>query len=138
MDLQTKNKRQTFSDDNMIPMINIVFLLLIFFMIAGQISNADPFALELPRADIEQSAKKMPITIYLSADGEVVVNESSTRNSELVTTLRNYLAAEGEQPSVAIKADHSVKAADLDFILQAVKQAGIAKINLYTRDVDEQ
>ena len=42
------------SDDGLIPMINIVFLLLIFFMIAGQIAQQEP-NLQLP---ISQSHSK--------------------------------------------------------------------------------
>lgn len=35
---------------NLLPMINVIFLLLTFFMVAGTIEKVDPFALNLPNA----------------------------------------------------------------------------------------
>jgi biopolymer transport protein ExbD len=36
------------SDDNLIPLINVVFLMLIFFMVAGQIQKSDAIKLQPP------------------------------------------------------------------------------------------
>ncbi len=47
--LPLRRTRST-SDSRLIPMINVVFLLLIFFMIAGQISALNPGAVQLPLA----------------------------------------------------------------------------------------
>ena len=51
-------------------MINVVFLLVIFFMMSARIAPAPPFDVELPRSDSD-SAVREESTFYLSADGNV-------------------------------------------------------------------
>ena len=40
-------------DERILPLINVVFLLLIFFMLAGRLSASDPFQVEPPRSSAD-------------------------------------------------------------------------------------
>lgn len=56
-------------DDNLIPLINIVFLMLIFFMVAGHISESDPIKVQAPSSISDKQDKLEPMVIVVAADG---------------------------------------------------------------------
>ena len=121
-------RRRDKNDDNMIPMINIVFLLLIFFMVAGHISADSREAIELPEAQRGQDAEPDTTRIAISASGGVSIAGTPASGQDL----ENWLSESRRDISVALMADKSLKAADLDPILDLFRQRGMAKIRLLT------
>lgn len=142
-------------DDNMIPLINVVFLMLIFFMIAGQIEKADPINV-LPPSSINntQQVEKPDIVIFLQPSllkkQQVFVNNTLLPITELVTYLhsRERLTsvatskqalmkqrgnAQLSKLSVQIKADAKVKVTAMTPIFLQLKQVGIKKVQLTTQ-----
>ncbi|GAA3950586.1 biopolymer transporter ExbD [Allohahella marinimesophila] len=63
--LQLLTRRSKPTEDNMIPLINIVFLLLIFFMIAGTIARAPDADIDLPVTSLSQQQSESD-TFHLS------------------------------------------------------------------------
>ncbi|MDO5647161.1 biopolymer transporter ExbD [Paracoccus sp. (in: a-proteobacteria)] len=61
---------RTPATESIIPMINVVFLLLIFFLLTAQIAPAPPFDLTLPESHADQAAQGRDV-LYLSATGEL-------------------------------------------------------------------
>ena len=78
---------------NMTSMIDIVFLLIIFFMIVSQISETNKEQIELPAlsAELEQQSAKM--TVNINADSEVIVSGESIGTNQLQAMVRQELAA---------------------------------------------
>ncbi len=71
-------RRRPASDDNLIPLINIVFLLLIFFMVAGQMQRPMAADIRLPDIDSQQPAQG-DIQLELTADRRSVrLNQQAT------------------------------------------------------------
>ena len=70
-------RRRAASDDNLIPLINIVFLLLIFFMVAGQMQRPMAADIRLPDIDSQQPAQG-DIQLELTADGGLWLNQQAT------------------------------------------------------------
>ena len=56
--------------ESIIPMINVVFLLLIFFLMTAEIAPPQPFAVTPPRASTAAPAAR-GVTLYISAGGQV-------------------------------------------------------------------
>ena len=52
-----------------VPLINVVFLLLIFFMLVGSVRPSEPLAVELPRAAAGKEPGRDGRVLYLGADG---------------------------------------------------------------------
>ncbi|HUH38647.1 MAG TPA: biopolymer transporter ExbD, partial [Spongiibacteraceae bacterium] len=67
-------RRAASADDNMIPLINIVFLLLIFFMIAGRIASDDALQLTLPQAQQAAPAPELRVEILVDRDGRIALD----------------------------------------------------------------
>ncbi len=156
MKLQAPAPRSTPSDDNLIPMINVVFLLLIFFMVAGTIRPSDPLPIDAPQT-LSAAAKTAQPTLYLDASGTMILNETPVTADRLADELMTLLAASTNDiatddsvnsaatrsadfpsaPSLAIKADAQTPVVLLRQVLQDVRLAGIHTVELVTQQAFE-
>ena len=80
-----KQKRESV-DVNLTPLIDVVFLLLIFFMVSTTFTKETRLTLELPEADGEAPANIVDmIEITISADGNYAVNGNTVINKKIET-----------------------------------------------------
>jgi len=119
----------------MIPLIDIVFLLLVFFiyaMLSMAVHNALP--VQLPSSSAAQIDTQETIAVTLKTDGEnlsVFVDEKLVHLEELSTTLTHAKKAKEEtEPEVQIYGDQTVSYQQLFEVLDRVKGAGIHRISL--------
>lgn len=118
MAIQTRNKRSaTFS---MASMSDLVFLLLIFFMLTSTLVAPNAIKLLLP-ASTSKTMAKQTVTIYINDNydyflGEVLVNES-----ELSTLLQSQLAGEVEG-TVVLRSDKSVPVQYVVNVIDAINE----------------
>ncbi|WP_053981893.1 ExbD/TolR family protein [Marinagarivorans algicola] len=124
------SKRKPSTDDNLIPLINIVFLLLIFFMIAGKIEVIHDAGLALPTSAKAQPAIAQPITLQLSKSNVIHVNNTVVTLEALPAALTELLLQHPAQ--IAVRADKHVTYQDLDRVLNILRAAGFSAINLLT------
>ncbi|MEO1911330.1 MAG: biopolymer transporter ExbD [Paracoccus sp. (in: a-proteobacteria)] len=101
--------------ESIIPMINVVFLLLIFFLLTAQISPSTPFPVTPPdsRSDLRTQAQDV---LYVSASGELAWNEA---RGEDVWPL---IAARTDTLPVQIRADAATPAVSLAAHLKQLRQ----------------
>jgi len=114
-------------DVDMVPMINVVFLLLTFFMIAGVFRSVNPVAVTLPETAVATSTvDRVPREITVDAEGLVSINGSAYPVDELgdVMTLLN------ESSDWVIRADAQASANSVIRVLSAVKAAGFVEVGL--------
>ncbi len=127
--LRTERKAKTRnSDDDMIPMINIVFLLLIFFMIAGQITPRSD-DMSLPSSISEAELAESEIEITVAADGVLQLNGEAVQG-ELSESL-NRLKTD-EKTVVICRVHSSLPASTLDPVLRAVRALGVSRLQIAT------
>ena len=115
------------SDDNMIPLINIVFLLLIFFIVAGQIKAQPDQAITLPSTAQLESAQAQTLRLELFADGQLMLNGELIE----VASLKSKIDLESAG-SIALFADARVTAKQLDELLSEFANTPQWSIELYT------
>jgi len=124
-DTSTANKNL---DDSMIPAINIVFLLLIFFMIAGQIESSSD-QLRIPESISETELSQQDLTIQIMANGDHYLN------GDMITTTLNQqfkLLAVSPLTSVTFHIHKDLPASSLDPVLEAVHLSGIKRLSIAT------
>ena len=119
-------KQSRNSDDDMIPMINIVFLLLVFFMIAGQIRASND--IQLPKANLESPVVEKKINLQLHDDKSLFMNGQRISVINLRQALDIFIA---EEIIVSLQADRRVKAVDLDRVLTVIGDKGVIKVTLF-------
>jgi len=125
-------KQSRNSDDNMIPMINIVFLLLVFFMIAGQISASND--IQLPEANVESPVVEGKINLRLQDDKSLFINGQRISMINLRQALDVFIA---EELVVSLQADRRVKAVDLDRVLAVLRNKGVIKVTLFAEKIGQ-
>ena len=117
--------------ENTLPMINIVFLLLIFFMIAGSLQNSLPFDMDPLRGEGEMPVGERPQVIHLSRTGEISFQGSMMSPEALELALAELGKGEGDQiPAIQIKSDQASNSVLVIRILSQLKAAGIAKATI--------
>lgn len=124
-DLLRKRPRAS-GDEQLIPLINIVFLLLIFFMVAGQITAPYNRELELPETAPGTSPEQGPRVLELDAVGAVTLSEQPLALSDIGAAVRGAAA-------VAVRADRRATSAMLQSVLLEVQAAQVASVTLHTR-----
>ena len=75
------------SDDNLIPMINVIFLLLIFYMVAGTIDPPVPIETAPPDSSQRRDVAA-PRTLHMSADGDLALDAEPVTLETLEEALR--------------------------------------------------
>ena len=120
------------NDDNVIPLINIVFLMLIFFMLAGQITSTDALQVMPPSSEIQAPTITLEYELLMDADGTLALNNQLVSPTELREEL-NTLSELNTQVELALKVDAKATAAHLKPLLQLLTETGINQITLYTR-----
>jgi len=126
-------RKKAFDDSNMIPMINVVFLLLIFFMIAGQIKPNLPADINLPTADVDTPAELNTPQVVINERGEVTF-DGETISIEHLESVVNKMTADG----VSLIVDKNLTAKNLDPILNIFRRSGSSEVKLFLRHSSDQ
>lgn len=129
--LRSGTRRKGSSDSNLIPLINIVFLLLIFFMVAGQIQPQDGSDIQPPLAESVDGTTPPLVDIQINRRNEILLDGESVSISRLQEVLKGDGRAESEQ--LVVKADKDVRADELGALLDALRTSGVMSIRLITQ-----
>ncbi len=112
--------------ENIVPMINVVFLLLIFFLMSAQISAPVPFEVTPPTSSSNAPADG-PTELNISADGALFFDGIEG------DAVWGELAALPDGSNLLIRADSAFSAAELTRILLRLNEEGITSISLVTQ-----
>lgn len=114
----------------MLPLIDIVFLLLVFFIYA-MLSMAVHHSLPvlLPTSETAKIDKRLALSITVKADGSIYVDKTYVPLANLVTVLSAEKKDE-HSPGVLLFADRSLPYQSLFEVLDQIKKAGISRISL--------
>ena len=113
-------------EDALLPLINLVFLLLMFFIVAGQLAN-DPLP-DLPGTTQLEKERSPEADLMVKADGSWQVDGKSRQADTLLAALDEP----GEDASLRIAADEALTMADLEALLRLLEQGGYTEIVLLT------
>ena len=118
-------------DDRILPLINVVFLLLIFFMLAGKLSAGDPFRIEPPASVSEAPASTKQIEILIGADGQLALDDELVDEAGLQAGVEQRLG-EAEAVQINVKADGGAEALRVVAIMELLRDAGVESLRLLT------
>jgi len=125
MRLKIKDKKE-YDDDGLLPLVNIIFLLLIFFMIAGVIEKKIVRDnLELPSAELSRFENKEVTKIYIDKDNNYFLNDKVTSNENINTYIKEKKIKE-----VILIADKSLLINDISKLLNNLHKNNINNIKL--------
>ena len=117
--------------ENILPLINIVFLLLIFFMIAGTFRASELFSVKVPIVTVAP-LKSEKITVLMNAQGEFAIERKAFTGSELTRHLKIHFTESSTEPWVILKADANANAEQLLRTMEFFNEAGATSLQLLT------
>jgi len=115
----------------MAPLIDVVFLLLIYFMLAANFISEEGIDVKLPQARAARLDSSEPVVVYVARDGRVLFREREVGKEGLFDLLRAELRPKSE-PSVIIRADRNVILNRVVTVMDVAKAAGAGTIQLAT------
>jgi biopolymer transport protein ExbD len=126
---------------NLTPLIDVVFLLLIFFMVSTSFTRETQIELELPKADGSPMTTETDIVeISVDSSGNFYVNKQSLINTQ-INTLRRAIVKVSEGDTtlpLIISADARAPYQAVITALDAAGQEGFANIQMATRRDDDE
>ena len=118
-------------DSNLIPLINVVFLMLVFFMVAGQIRASDVKPVSPPLSRSEQTLQSTP-ELVINHEGQLEVDGKLFAVDQLSTWVAE-LRRDEASVLIRIRADASTSAQRLQEVLLPLRLSGVEKVELVTR-----
>ena len=115
-----------------IPMIDIVFFLLVFFMMSTLYMNTEEqIPLNLPKASASSAKTIEPVTISLTATHKMYINEREIMPDQLGNEIQGILSKESQQAFI-VRASEDVPYKDVINILDHLKQSGAKFVSVAT------
>ncbi len=114
----------------MLPLIDIVFLLLVVFiytMLSMAVHQGMPVA--LPSGEQVQPEKRAPLSVTVTRSGELFLNKKPVTLDDLPAALKQYPGVDSES-GVLLFADRTVAYQRLFEVLDRIRQAGLHRISL--------
>jgi biopolymer transport protein ExbD len=120
---------------NITSLIDVMFLLLIFFMISTTFLSAPAIKLELPEAEHSENVRQTPLVVHIDQSGRVFLNDEPIELALLGEALKVRIANDVEK-AVVLKIDSRVSHGHVIEVLDIIRGSGIRKISFSTRPED--
>jgi len=117
----------------MVPLIDTVFLILVFFvysMLSMAVHRGLPVL--LPASSTSDIEKQMVLSVTVKSDGTVYIDRERVSSGDLEAALK-YKAGIGKQTGVMLFADSALSYQKLFNVLDQIKKAGISHISLQAK-----
>ncbi len=117
----------------MTPMIDIVFLLIIFFMTVTQVSKLNKEQLELPKLKGTEDQKPSVLTVNVTEAGEIVISGRQFSSGEFVSLVNRELRRVGDDPrllGIVIRADQRGASAGVNSVVAALNNLQIKRVRI--------
>jgi biopolymer transport protein ExbD len=131
-----KRQSKELVEVNLTPLIDVVFLLLIFFMVSTTFTKENHLSIDLPEASAEQQpVATNRLEIIITAAGSYSINGKTLINNQLDTLKRGLMkAANGEEGlPVTITADANTPHQAVVRAMDASGQTGFVNLSITTR-----
>lgn len=118
-------------EERILPLINVVFLLLIFFMLAGRLAVSDPFEIAPPRSASEGPAASRDMLVLVDADGRLALDGRIMNDRSLEAAVAERMTDDGDA-RVRLKADARAQATQVVAVMELLREAGVERLALLT------
>lgn len=136
--LRTKRDRDL--EVNITPLIDVVFLLLIFFMVSTTFQRESEITIELPESsgEVAESEKKV-IEISIDNQGRYFVNQRRIKDTDIKTLKQAITLTRGDEkePKLIISADKMTPHQAVVRAMDAARQLGLVHLTFATKQVKQ-
>lgn len=116
---------------DMAPMVDVVFLLICYFLINSTLSRNPQIEVQLPHSETASVQEQENTIIMIQKDSTITVNQQSVSLEDLNNYMRR-LNEEKKVDNVVIKGDKEASYQTMISVLDKVQNAGISRVNFAT------
>ena len=109
------------------PLIDVVFLLIIFFMVTTTFNNFGSVQIDLPSSTIQQTDKTKSIEIIIDKDGNYHISEDGKITQIQFSEIDSYLKTAKE---ATVSADKNLKYQVIMDVITKIKENGVDNLGL--------
>jgi biopolymer transport protein ExbD len=114
---------------DIIPLINVIFLMLIFFMLTSSFIFPTGININLPRAITSEMIPDQTRTILISKGNKIFLNDKAVTLKELERVLRS---SAGKNTPVLIRADRRTALGKIAEVWNLCRDIGLSRVNIAT------
>jgi biopolymer transport protein ExbD len=130
--MQFEGRRRSSQVPNLTPLIDIVFLLLVFFMLTSHFVQEQALNIDLPVADSgEVVTEDIQLEVVLDAEGHFLIDDHFVDAEDLEGVLAQHLA-EREERLVRVRGDRGAPLGLAVTVLDAARKAGATAVDIVT------
>lgn len=129
--MKLSSGRRQHERDDLIPLINVIFLLLIFFMIAGTLSHRPSVEVSFVETAVSPATQPPQDTLIVTADGTAYYEGSPVAPEDLESVLATDGTLDREAPFPVV-VDRAVTMSALKPISDGLKRSGLARLRIIT------
>jgi biopolymer transport protein ExbD len=130
MQLRTRQKRKVLI--NITPLIDVLFLLLIFFMVSSTFLEQPGIKLELPAAQSAVVVEQKDYVLFVDKESNMFLNDKAVRMQDLETKIKEALPGMKDM-ALVLKADQEVSHGFVVKIMDIAKRSGVKKLIIGTK-----
>ena len=130
-----KTREADESEVNLTPMLDVVFIMLIFFIVTASFAKEAGIDINRPNAATAEVKQKGNILIAISDTGQIWIDKRRV-DVRAVRANIERLHAENPQGSVVIQADTDSKNGLLVEVMDAARQAGVFNVSIAAEIID--
>ena len=119
-----------YKEPAIVPLVNVVFLLLIFFMLVGRLTVPQPLDVDAPVSMTGgPTDNRRTVFILISADGRMALEDKEMEQDLLLSAVAKLM---DEDPTleVKVKADARLDAVRLIRLMEFLREAGVGRLTL--------
>ncbi|MFP4509284.1 MAG: ExbD/TolR family protein [Spirochaetaceae bacterium] len=133
--MRFRRRLQPSARPDLVPMIDVVFQLVVFFMVSSTFVVTPGLNLDLPTADASEPVAMTNVVVSVVAEDEIYLNRERMTLEQLDGEIRN-LVAEEQISSVVIEGDSSSRYDLMINVLDILRSNGLRAASLRTREPD--
>jgi biopolymer transport protein ExbD len=114
---------------NLTPLVDMVFLLLMFFLLTTQFIEEDGIGVRLPTAGSTLDQEQNKVSVVLTAEGDLYCEGQRLNETELAPRLRELII---QDTTVELRGDREVPLQQAITVMEQAKLAGAARIVIAT------
>jgi len=121
--MNLRNRHREDAEVHTGPLNDILFILLLFFLIVSSLANPNVIKLSQPKSKSDTKAKQT-VVVSIDANKQFYVGTAHVTLEEMKAKLQPFLAKSGEEPSVVINADKNVPVDDVVQVMRIARELG--------------
>ena len=129
--MEFERRKRVVLHTNIAPLVDVVFILLLFFMVTSRIMVSSSIEVTLPTSATSEAATTEEIILIVTEKGELYLGDRRVPMKDIVRELRSEIVRFPDCP-VTIKADKTIPLSLLVKIIDEVRLAGATTFTIAT------